>query len=137
MLATIFAKIFIFDVSLGSGYVSHYRLWIRLCCLYYFFHFESMKFRSGRSQMSVKTEAFQNIAILIGKQPCWSLFVIKLPAYKPANLLKGDSKTSILLLILLNSQEQLFFIEYLRWLYFKAMFETRQNFTMKNTKGFY
>ena len=52
MQATIFAKIFIFDVSLGSGYVSHYRLWIRLCFLYYFFHFESIKFRSSFSQMS-------------------------------------------------------------------------------------
>ena len=30
-----------------------------------------------------------------------------------------------------------FFIEHLRKLIFKAMFETCQNFTMKNKKGFY
>ena len=30
-----------------------------------------------------------------------------------------------------------FFIEHLRWLLFKAMFETYQNFTKKDEKGFY
>ena len=92
-------KIFILDVSLGSEYVSKYRFWM---CLYYFFHFESIKFRSSRSQMSFKIEVFKNFAMFTGKHLYWSLFVIKLPAYKPANLLKRDSNTSAFLLILLN-----------------------------------
>ena len=124
-------------VSLGSEYISEYRLWIRLCFFYYFFHFESIKFRSGRSQMSFKIEVFKNSAIFKGKHPCWSIFVIKLPVYKLANLLKRDSFTSIFLLILLNIYKQLFFIDHLRRLHFKAMFETCENFTIKNKKGFY
>ena len=86
------------------------RSWIRLRLLsldmslffYYFIHFESIKVRSGRSQMSFKIEVFKNIAIFTGKHLSWSLFVIKLPSYKPVNLLKRDSNTSICLLILLN-----------------------------------
>ena len=75
-------------ISHYSEYVSNNRIWIRLCLLYYFFHFESIKFRSSRWQMSIKKEVFKNFAIFTGKHLCWSLFVIKLPAYKPANLLK-------------------------------------------------
>ena len=94
-----FTKSFILDVSLGSEYVSNYRFWMRL---YYFFHFESIKFRSSRSQMSFKIEVFKNFAMFTGKHLYWSVLVTKLPAYKPANLLKRDSNTSAFLLILLN-----------------------------------
>ena len=87
--------------------------------------------------MSFKKEVFKKIAIFTGKPLCWSLFVMRLPAHKPANLIKRDSNTSIFLLMLLNVAKQLFFIEYPRWMLFKAMFETRQNFTMKNEKDFY
>ena len=97
--STIFAKRFILDVSLGSEYVSDYRLWVRLCFFYYFFHFESIKFRGRRSQMSFKIEVFKNFAIFTGKHLGCSLFVIKLPAYEPANLLKRYSNTSIFLLV--------------------------------------
>ena len=44
---------------------------------YYFFHFESIKFRSSRSQMSFKIEVFKIFAIFTGKYMCWSLFMIK------------------------------------------------------------
>ena len=54
MQATIFAKIFSFYVSLGFEYVSDYRLLMRFCFFYYFFHFELIKFRIGRPQMSFK-----------------------------------------------------------------------------------
>ena len=117
--------------------------WIRLrlsslhASLFFLLFLPLWKFRSGRSQMSFKKEVFKKIAIFTGKPLCWSLFVMRLPAYKPANLLKRDSNTSIFLLMLLNIAKQLFFIEYPRWMLFKAMFETRQNFTMKNEKGFY
>ena len=129
-------KSFILDVSLGSEYISDYRLWIRLCLFYYFFNFESMKFRSSLSQMSFKIEVFKNFAIFTRKHLCWSLFVTKLSAYKPAtNLLKRDSNTSIFLLILLNFKNSLF-VEHFWWLLFKAMFETYKNFTMKVKKAF-
>ena len=101
------------DVSPGSEYVSDFRLWIRLCFFYYFLHFELIKFRSSRSKTPFKKEAFKSFSIFTGKHLCWSLFVIKLPA------------------------QTAFFIEHLPWLLFKAMFETCQNFTMKNEKGFY
>ena len=78
------------------------RLQIRFCFFYYFLHFESIKFRSTRTQMSFKIEVFKNFAIITEKHLCCSVFMIKLPAYKPANLLKRDSNTSIFLLILLN-----------------------------------
>ena len=65
-------------------------------------------FRSSRPQMFFKINVFKNSAIFTGKHLCWSLFVIKLPACKPANLLKRDSETSIFLLILLNFLGQLF-----------------------------
>ena len=60
------------------------------------------KVQSSRSQMSCKIDVFKNFAVITGKHLCWSLFVIKLPACKPANLLKRDSNTSVFLLILLN-----------------------------------
>ena len=79
-----------------------YCLWIRVCFFYYFFHFESIKFISSRSQMSFKIDVFKKFAIFTGKHLCWSLFVIKLPASKPANLLNKDSNTGVFLLIFLN-----------------------------------
>ena len=52
--------------------------------------------------MSFKTDFFKNFAIFTGKHPRWILFVMMLPAYKPANLLKRDSNTSIVLLMFIN-----------------------------------
>ena len=69
---------------------------------YYIFHFESMKFRSSRSQMSFEIDLYKSFAIFTGKHLCRSLIVIKFPACKPPNLLKRDSNTSVFLLILLN-----------------------------------
>ena len=60
--ATNFAKSFILDVSLGSEYVSGYRL----CFFYYFFHFEAVKFRSSRSQMPFKIKVSKNFALFKG-----------------------------------------------------------------------
>ena len=83
--STIFAKSFILDVSLGSEYVSSYRLWIRLCFLYFLFHFESIKFRCSRSQMSFKIEIFKIFAKFKGKLLCWNPFFAGL---RPPTLLK-------------------------------------------------
>ena len=40
--------------------------------------------------MSFKMDVFKNLAIFTGKHLPWSLFVRKLTACKPANLLKRD-----------------------------------------------
>ena len=39
-------------------------------------------------------QIIKNFAIFIGKRLCWSLFITKLQAYRPAILLKRDSKHS-------------------------------------------
>ena len=102
VVSAIFAKTFILDVLLSSECVSNYCIWKSPCLLYYFFHFESIKFRSSHSQISFKIKVFKKFAIFAGKHLCWSLFVIRLAVHKPGNLLKRDANTSVFLLILLN-----------------------------------
>ena len=108
--------------------VSGYRLYF----LYYFFHFESIKLRSSRSQMSFKIEIFKNFAIFTGKHLCWSLFVIKLPAYIACTFIIKRLQHRYFFIIIAKFLRTSFFIEHLQQLLFKAMFETCQNFTMKN-----
>ena len=55
-----------------------------------------------------KNTVLKNLAIFKGKYLWWSLFLIKLRACRSATLLKRDSKTSVLLWILLNFHEHLF-----------------------------
>ena len=52
---------------------------------------------------------FKNFAMLTGKHLYWSLFLIKLQAWKHAPLLKRDSNTGVFLWILQNLEEQLFY----------------------------
>ena len=78
-----------------SGYVSVFSI------TYSFF--ESIKFRSNRSQMSFKIDVFKSFAIFTGKHLCSSLFVIK-----RKRLLKRGSNTSVFLLTLQNFLEQFF-----------------------------
>ena len=120
MQSTIFAKRVILDVSLGSEYVFDYCLWIRLCVFYYFFHFESIKFRSSRSQISFKIDVFKNFRNIHRKTTMLETFCNKVPGI-PINITAFLRTT--------------FLIEHLRQLLFKAMVETCQNFTMKNKKG--
>ena len=54
-----------------------------------------------------KRAVFKDFVIFIRKHLCWSLFLIKLQA-RPATLLRRDSHTSLLLWILSNFQENLF-----------------------------
>ena len=60
--------------------------------------------KSSRSQMIFNIGLFKNFTILTGKHLCWSLFLIKLQAFRffPVNIAK-----------LIRSK---FFIKYLRWL---------------------
>ena len=55
--------------------------------------------RSSRSQIFFKIGVLKNFAKFTRKQPCWSLFLITLQAWKPATLLKGDSNTGVFLWI--------------------------------------
>ena len=47
-----------------------------------------MEVRSSRSQMFFKIGVLKNFTVLTGKRLCWSLFLIKLQAWKLATLLK-------------------------------------------------
>ena len=117
--------------------VSDYCLWIRLSFFYYFFHFASIKFRSSLLHMLFKIEVLKHLAIFTGKQLYWSLLVIKLPGYRPANFIYKRLPYKYFCINIAKFLRTGLFIEFLRCLYFKAMFETCQNVTMKNEKGFY
>ena len=61
--------------------VSRISIWIN-------FHLSHMFFKIG---------VFKALANFIGKHQCWSIFLIKLQAWRPATLLKRDSNTGVLL----------------------------------------
>ena len=56
-----------------------------------------------------KIDVCKNCAIFTGKHLRWSLFVIKLQACKPVNLLERDSSTSVFLWILLMFKNSFFY----------------------------
>ena len=58
--------------------------------------------RSSYSQMFFEIGVLKNFAIFTGKYLCWTLFLIKLQAFRPANLLKRSSNTVVFLWILRN-----------------------------------
>ena len=43
----------------------------------------------------MKKAVLKNVAIFTGKHLCWSLFLIKLRAFRPATILKRDSNTGV------------------------------------------
>ena len=53
--------------------------------------------RSNRSQMFFKIGVLKKFANLTGKQLCWSFFLIKQQACRPAILLKRGFNTGIFL----------------------------------------
>ena len=59
--------------------------------------------------MFLKIVVLKNLEKSIGKHLCWSLFLIKLPAFSPATSLKRDSSTAVFLRIFKNT----FFTEHL------------------------
>ena len=69
-------------------------------------------FRSSHLQMFLKTSLFENFVIFTGKHLCWSLFTIKLLAFRQATILKRDSNTGVFLWIL-ESFKNNFFVEQL------------------------
>ena len=52
---------------------------------------ERFRFKSSRSQMIFKIAVLKNFTKLTGQKLCWSLFLIKLQALRPATLSKRDS----------------------------------------------
>ena len=67
--------------------------------------------RSSRRRCSVKKGVLKNCA---GKHLCWSLFLIKLQAFRPATLLKRDSNTSGFLYEIDEILQNTYFEEHLR-----------------------
>ena len=53
--------------------------------------------KSNPSQVLFKTGVLQNFVNFTGKHPCWSLFLIKLQAFRLAILLKRHSNTDFFL----------------------------------------
>ena len=66
-------------------------------------------FRSSLSQMFLKMGVLKSFAIFTWKYLFWSIFLIKLEAFRSPALLKRDSNTGIFLWILQNFYEQLFY----------------------------
>ena len=48
--------------------------------------------RSSHRRCSVKKSVLENFTNFTGKHMCWILFLVKLPVFRPAALLKRDSK---------------------------------------------
>ena len=53
--------------------------------------------RSSHRRRSVKRIVLKNFANFTGKRLCWSLFLIKLQAFRRTTLLKGDSNLDLFL----------------------------------------
>ena len=66
-----------------------------------------MNNRTRHSRCSIKKGALKNFAIFTGKPLCWSLFLVKLVAFRSAALFKRDSNTGAFLSILHNFQKHL------------------------------
>ena len=62
----------------------------------------------SRLQIFFKIGVLKKIANFTGKYLCWSLFLIKLQASRPATLLRRDSNTGVFLSNFRNFQEHLF-----------------------------
>ena len=71
--------------------------------------------RSSHSEMFFKIGFLINLAIFTEKHLCWSLFLIKSQAFRPATLLKRDS-TQVFSCEYSENSKNTFFKEHLRWL---------------------
>ena len=53
--------------------------------------------RNSHQRCSLKKGVLKNLANFTEKHLCWSLFLIKLQAFRPVTLFKKDSNTSVCL----------------------------------------
>ena len=65
--------------------------------------------RSSLSQIFFKIGVLKNFANFLGKYLWWSLFLIKLQAWRPATLFRRDCNTGVFHWNLRNFQEHLFY----------------------------
>ena len=54
--------------------------------------------KNSHRRCSIKKAVHKDFAIFTWEHQCWSLCLIKLPVFRPANLLEIDSKTGVFLL---------------------------------------
>ena len=85
------SQIIIFVRALALAFVYHiYSNWQNMIQAV-----ERIIIRSSRLQKFLKIGVLKNFANFTGKNLCWGLFLIKLLAFKPATLLKRNSKTDV------------------------------------------
>ena len=65
-----------------------------------FWQVSNIVLKRNYQRCSIKKAVLKNLAILLAKHLCWSLFLINLQAYKPATLLQRDSNTVVFLWVL-------------------------------------
>ena len=65
-----------------------------------FWQISNIALKSSHQRCSMKKAVLNNLAILIKKYLCWSLFLINLQAYNLATLSQRDSNTGVFLWIL-------------------------------------
>ena len=73
------------------------KILVKTYVLFYFYN----ETRSNHQKCSIKP-VLKNFAIFTRKRLCWSLFLVKLQAFRPAILLKRNSSTTVFLWILQN-----------------------------------
>ena len=73
----------VFYVNLIRGIKS-----LKVCFLANFSLLNKNLYRSSRSQMFFEIGVLKNVAIFTGKHLCWSLFLMKLQAFKAYNFIK-------------------------------------------------
>ena len=88
----------IFDRSAYSYHTLTQFEWLNINFSYVSFNYirqtvTKMINRSNRLHMFFKIGVVKNFAEFTGKDLCWSLFLIKLQAFRSVTLLKGDSNT--------------------------------------------
>ena len=65
-----------------------------------FWQVSNIVLKRSYQRCSIKKAVLKNLAILIAKHLCWSLFLINLQAYKAEALLQRDSNTVVFLWVL-------------------------------------
>ena len=74
----------------------------------------SISYRNSHQRCSINKAVLKNFAILIERHPCWSLFLIKLQAFRSATLIKRDSNTNVCPLRHIFSSLEFFWLRVLR-----------------------
>ena len=86
--------------------------------------------------MSFKTEFFLKFRNIHRKTPVLESLYNKVAGLQACKFTKKRLQQNYFAINIAKFLITAFFVEHLRWLHFKAMFETCQNFTMQNEKGF-